>query len=106
MSTKFTVGAIISTVIVAAILCSAFWLKKRLTRNYEEASTMRQRLENELNAAPPPPSTIQVRHIDAFKGTDGNFANYYQSRLTYDEIRADYDLSSVSVAGNSKKNRS
>jgi hypothetical protein len=48
-------------------------------------------VENELAEIAAPPGAVLLSHVDAYKWTDGNVGNHYQSNLTYDQIRAHYD---------------
>jgi len=84
------VGAI-TIVLTLFLLGSVFGLMRYLNHQAERSSEMHQRLDRELSEIQNAPGTAQVQHVDAFRGSHGNVANYYKSSLSYDAIRAYYD---------------
>ena len=49
-------------------------------------------VENELAEIVPPPGAVATQHNSIYKWTFGTVGNYYQSNLTYDQLRAYYDV--------------
>jgi hypothetical protein len=73
-------------------VAAGLFLIKYVVQEAQLALEMRQRLDRELASIPVPPQATQTGHVASFKWTQGTTANYYATRLSYDEIRAYYDL--------------
>lgn len=83
---------LLAILVVLLVVGAALGLRRYLSQRAQLAFEMHENLARELTNIPMPPQTNHVRHVDAFRGSHGNVANYYTTSLSYDEIRAYYDL--------------
>ena len=49
-------------------------------------------VENELAEIAPPSGAVIAQHVSVYRWTYGNVGNHYQANLSYDQIRAHYDV--------------
>jgi len=82
-----TIAVAVTVLMVGSTLALLAYLRNR----EKQSSSIRQQLTWELDNVQSPTEAVQVRRVDAFKGTHGNIANYYKTNLTYDELRNYYD---------------
>jgi hypothetical protein len=62
-----------------------------VVRDIQRAPTLTE-VENELAEIVPPPGATVTQHNSIYKWTYGNVGNYYRANLTYEQIRAYYDV--------------
>jgi|SRR5215813_3219479 len=75
------IGLLVSTAALSLILINTIRHSPKLAD-----------VENELAEIAPPPGAATTQHISIYKWTSGTVGNYYQSNLTYDQLRAYYDV--------------
>ncbi len=72
-------------VVLLIIILSTAW-------GFRHIPPTRGQIEKELAEILPPPGAVVTQHVDTYKWTYGNIGNCYQSNLTYEQVRAHYDV--------------
>jgi hypothetical protein len=90
---KPSLGLAIISLLAVSLVATAtvIAIRKYVSRKISQAEVMRLELQDEMDKIEHPSTAIRIQHNSNFKVGQGNIADYYKTRASYDEIRSHYD---------------